>query len=64
MNQADRNAEYSRLDRENRDTVQLFREGKITEEECKTRCEAIKAEVERLIAEAESQVQDSGNGKE
>lgn len=44
--------------------MQLFREGTITEEECKVRCEAIKAEIDRLMREAKGLEQDSGNGKD
>jgi len=50
VNRAELGAAFMRLDRENRDAVWLFHQGSITGEECRIRCEAIRAEIERLRA--------------
>ena len=54
MNQAEREVEYKRLDQVGRETVNLLHRGQLTEAEFVLRMEAVKAEIDALLAEAVS----------
>ena len=51
MNQAQRDAELKRIERERDESTRLFSEGKVTEEEHKTQLQTLSGRATRLMVE-------------